>query len=86
MRGGAPYVEDRAAGWCFNHVIGSSYTMTRWSVRFSGRHETEYITAVSHLPYGDFDFVLKNGTRSRVTASPAALNGDGPVSFPRQGR
>jgi hypothetical protein len=58
---------------CFNHVIGSSYTMTRWSVRFSGRHETEYITAVSHLPYGDFDFVLKNGQRTRAQAGPAAV-------------
>jgi hypothetical protein len=58
---------------CFNHVIGSSYTMTRWSVRFSGRHETEYINAVSHLPYGNFDFVLKNGRRTRAETSPAAV-------------
>jgi hypothetical protein len=62
-----------AAQSCFNHVIGSSYTMTRWSVRFSGRHETEYITAVSHLPYGDFDFVLKNGARTRAQGGPAAV-------------
>lgn len=57
---------------CFNHVIGSSYTITRWSVRFSGRHETEYIAAVSHLSYGNFDFVLKNGKRTRAQTSPAA--------------
>jgi hypothetical protein len=62
-----------AAQSCFNHVIGSSYTMTRWSVRFSGRHETEYITAVSHLPYGNFDFALKNGKRTRAQSGPAAL-------------
>ena len=62
-----------AAQSCFNHVIGSSYTMTRWSVRFSGRHETEYITAVSHLPYGNFDFVLKNGKRTRADSSQAAV-------------
>lgn len=58
---------------CFNHVIGSSYTMTRWSVRFFGRHETEYIAAVSHLPQGDFDFVLGNGRRTRAQTSPAAV-------------
>jgi hypothetical protein len=62
-----------AAQSCFNHVIGSSYTMTRWSVRFSGRHETEYITAVSHLSYGNFDFVLKNGRRTWAESSPAAV-------------
>jgi hypothetical protein len=58
---------------CFNHVIGSSYTMTRWSVRFFGRHETEHIAAVSHLPYGDFEFVLENGKRTRAQPSPAAV-------------
>jgi hypothetical protein len=59
---------------CFNHVIGSSYTMTRWTVRFSGQHETEYIAAVSHLSYGDFDFVLENGKRTRARQpSPAAV-------------
>jgi hypothetical protein len=58
---------------CFNHVIGSSYTMTRWSVRFSGRHETEHIAAVSHLSYGDFDFVLENGKRTRAQTRPAAV-------------
>jgi hypothetical protein len=58
---------------CFNHVIGSSYTITRWSVRFSGHHETEYIAAVSHLSYGDFDFVLENGRRTRAQPSPAAV-------------
>jgi hypothetical protein len=47
--------------------------MTRWSVRFFGRHETEYIAAVSHLPQGDFDFVLGNGRRTRAQTSPAAV-------------
>jgi hypothetical protein len=58
---------------CFNHIIGSSYTMIRWSVRFFGRHETEYITATSHLPQGDFEFVLGNGKRTRAQTSPAAV-------------
>lgn len=58
---------------CFNKVIGSSYTMTRWSVSFAGRHETESIAAVSHLPYGDFDFALRDGKRTRAQASPSAV-------------
>jgi hypothetical protein len=55
-----------------NQVIGSRYTITRWSVTFSGRHEAESIIAVSHLPYGDFEFVLQNGKRTRAESSPAA--------------
>jgi len=59
---------------CFNEVIGSSYTITRWSVTVHGNHEQETITAVSHLPAGDHDFVLANGSRTRITENgrPAA--------------
>jgi hypothetical protein len=58
---------------CLNQVVGSRYTITRWSVTFSGRHEAESITAVSHLPYGVFEFVLQNGERTRAETSPAAV-------------
>ena len=29
-----------ASQYCFNHVVGSGYTITRWSVTFSGARET----------------------------------------------
>lgn len=58
--------------YCFNHVIGSGYTITRWSITFSGQHEKEYITAVSHLPYGNYAFVLKNGRRTKAVNGPEA--------------
>src|SRR5215475_12019066 len=60
---------------CFNQVIGSSYTITRWSVTVHGNHEQETITAVSHLPAGDYDFVLANGSRTRTPEKgrPAAV-------------
>lgn len=51
---------------CFNHVIGSGYTITRWSVTVLGRHERETIAAVSHLPIGDYDFLLGDGRRTKV--------------------
>jgi hypothetical protein len=51
---------------CFNHVIGSGYTITRWSVTVSGRRERETIAAVSHLPIGDYDFLLGGGRRTKV--------------------
>jgi hypothetical protein len=47
--------------FCFNHVIGSSYTITDWSVEVSGRHERESLTAISHLPTGDYQFQLSTG-------------------------
>jgi hypothetical protein len=50
--------------YCFNHIIGSGYTITRWSVTVSGRHERETIVAVSHLPSGDYEFRLGDGRES----------------------
>ncbi len=51
---------------CFNKVIGSSYTITHWSIRVNGNHETESIEAKSHLPMGDCDFTLKQGRRTKA--------------------
>ena len=51
---------------CFNQVIGSSYTITRWSFAVSGRHATETVAALSHQPTGDCDFLLRHGSRTRV--------------------
>jgi hypothetical protein len=56
-----------ASQYCFNHVIDSGYTMTRWSVTFSGAQESETINAISHLPNGNYDFVLQDGRRTRAT-------------------
>jgi hypothetical protein len=61
-----------APQYCFNHVIGSGYTITKWSVTFSGRHETEFITAISHLPSGNFNFILPNGSRTKAGNQPTA--------------
>ena len=57
--------------YCFNQVIGSGYTLTRWSVTVRGSHERETITAVSHQPNGDYDFILNNGSRTRVAEQPS---------------
>jgi hypothetical protein len=57
---------------CFNKVIGSSYTMTRWSIRVDGNHQTESLDAKSHLPMGDCDFVLKQGSRTRTDDTDSA--------------
>ena len=46
-----------ASQYCFNHIVGSGYTITRWSVTFSGARESETIIATSHLPNGNYDFV-----------------------------
>ncbi|WP_370080320.1 hypothetical protein [Streptacidiphilus sp. MAP12-16] len=51
---------------CFNHVVGSAYTITDWTVRVSGHHENESLTAISHLPTGDRDFVLQDGARTKT--------------------
>ncbi len=50
---------------CFNHVIGSSYTLD-WSFSVNGQQETEVITGTSHLPTGDCAFELKSASRTRV--------------------
>jgi hypothetical protein len=57
---------DPPSQYCFNQVIGSGYTITRWSVTVSGSHETEIIEAISHQPSGDLNFRLQNGSRTKV--------------------
>ncbi|WP_062437310.1 hypothetical protein [Herbidospora daliensis] len=57
---------------CFNRVIGSAYTITKWSVTVAGRHLRESIEAVSHQPGGDYAFRLDDGRRTRATAGPGA--------------
>ncbi|WP_066368562.1 hypothetical protein [Herbidospora mongoliensis] len=56
---------------CFNRVIGSTYTITKWSVTVSGHRERETIEAVSHQPNGDYSFRLDDGRRTRA-AGPGA--------------
>jgi hypothetical protein len=58
---------DSPAQYCFNHVIGSAYTITKWSVSLSGDHARESIEAVSHQPTGDYEFRLDKGSRTKVT-------------------
>ncbi|WP_061293021.1 hypothetical protein [Herbidospora cretacea] len=55
---------------CFNRVIGSSYTITRWSVTVAGNRERETIEAVSHQPTGDYAFRLEEGSRTRAAKGP----------------
>jgi hypothetical protein len=57
---------------CFNKVIGSSYTITRWSLQVNGNHETESLDAKSHLPMGDCGFVLKDGKRTKADDSDSS--------------
>jgi len=57
---------------CFNKVIGSSYTMTRWSFQVDGNHQTESIEAASHQPMGDCDFALKQGKRTKADDADSA--------------
>jgi hypothetical protein len=52
---------------CFNHTIGSAYTLTRWSVTVVGNHERETITGISHQPTGDLVTTMHYGARTRVT-------------------
>lgn len=51
---------------CFNHVIGSAYTITTWTVSVSGDREQETLIATSHQPTGDWDFVLQSGARTKA--------------------
>jgi hypothetical protein len=69
---------DPAPQSCFNKVIGSSYTITHWSIQVDGNHETESIEAKSHLPMGDCDFALKQGKRAKAddTDSTGLFVGD----------
>jgi hypothetical protein len=57
---------DPAPQSCFNKVIGSSYSITHWSIQVDGHRETEAIEAKSHLPMGDCDFALKQGKRTKA--------------------
>src|SRR5262245_31930284 len=61
---------DPGAQYCFNHVISSGYTLTRWSVRVSGPYETEMVVGISRHPNADYDFVLQRGSRTRVGREP----------------
>jgi len=52
---------------CFNKVIGSRYTITRWSISLTDeRHAAEDIRAISHLPMGDSIFELATGRRTKA--------------------
>jgi hypothetical protein len=57
---------DPPSQYCFNRVIDSSYTITKWSVTLSGHSERETIQAISHQPTGDYEFRLEKGTRTKV--------------------
>ena len=57
---------------CFNKVIGSSYTMIRWSFQIDGNHQTESIEAKSHQPMGDCDFALDHGKRTKADDADSA--------------
>jgi hypothetical protein len=57
---------DPTSQTCFNKVIGSSYTITQWSIRVDGSHESETLMAKSHHQMGDCDFVLQNGKRTKA--------------------
>jgi hypothetical protein len=53
---------------CFNHDIGSAYTLTRWSVTVEGNEEHEVIVSISHQPTGvDLIATMASGSRNRVT-------------------
>jgi hypothetical protein len=64
--GGSSAELDPAPQSCFNRVIGSSYTITHWSLRVDGTRETESLDAKSHLPMGDCDFALTQGKRTKA--------------------
>lgn len=66
---------------CFNHAIGSSGNITKWSVTVTGNKEHEQIVSVSHQPNGvDLIGTMKSGSRTRVDGSGGAK------SFSRHGR
>ncbi|REE98293.1 hypothetical protein [Thermomonospora umbrina] len=52
--------------YCFNQVNGVGYTITHWTTTTRGHRQREVITALSHRPGGDYEFVLRNGTRTRA--------------------
>ncbi|MEU8901191.1 hypothetical protein [Nocardia sp. NPDC048505] len=59
---------------CHNPTAGYAYTMTEWTVRVDGDHETESIRARSHHGDRDYDFELAQGHRTRAPEDdPAAV-------------
>lgn len=58
---------------CFNHNIGSSYNLTKWSVTVTGNKEHEEIVSTSHQPNGvDLIATMQSGSRTRVDGSGGA--------------
>jgi hypothetical protein len=57
---------EPASQTCFNKVIGSSYTIDHWSIRVDGRQASETLTAKSHLAFGECDFALQKGKRTKA--------------------
>jgi hypothetical protein len=56
-----------AQATCNNPVIGSSYTITGWTLARDGSVAAEVVDAISHRPGGaDCGFVLASGSRSWV--------------------
>ncbi|WP_437753563.1 hypothetical protein [Sorangium sp. So ce1389] len=56
-----------AEATCDNPVIGSSYTITSWTLARDGDGAAEVVDAISHRPGGpDCDFVLAAGKRTWV--------------------
>jgi hypothetical protein len=58
---------------CFNHNIGSAYTLTRWSVTVVGNHERETIIGISHQPTGDLVTTMHDGAAPGSPASAGCL-------------
>lgn len=57
---------DPPSQLCHNPTLNVSYTITRWTVTVTGQHEKETITAKSHHPGRDYDFVLERGARTKA--------------------
>ncbi len=76
---GDALVLDGANQTCHNPLAGYAYTMTEWTVRVDGDHETESIKAISHHGDRDYEFDLARGARTRTgeddPAATAAFTG-----------
>jgi hypothetical protein len=58
---------------CFNHDIGSSGNITKWSVTVTGNKEYEQIVATSHQPNGvNLIGTMTSGSRTRVNGPGGA--------------
>ncbi|WP_199618122.1 hypothetical protein [Paenibacillus alkalitolerans] len=57
---------DPPSQLCHNPTSNVAYTITQWTVTVEGVRENEIITAKSHRPEGDYDFVLKKGARTKA--------------------